>query len=99
VSSRPHADGAAIIVRRRHCMTCPHRFNTQESTLDVVKIRVARRARQAKWKDGLGETYRERDRDQKRRQKHVTAARAEASETGRPLPEILKAWGIAPPSA
>jgi transcriptional repressor NrdR len=47
VSSRPHADDATVIVRRRHCVACSHRFDTQEGTVNIVRQRARKRVHQA----------------------------------------------------
>ena len=47
VSSRPHADDATVIVRRRHCVACEHRFDTQEGTVDIARQRARKRRHQA----------------------------------------------------
>lgn len=97
VSSRPHADDATVIVRRRYCVACPERFETQESTFDVVQRRTADRrsspARYRRW----AETATPEERAARWKLKRMrTSARAEAAETGKPLPEVLKAWGLTP---
>lgn len=95
VNSRPHADDPTVIQRRRHCLGCGRRFDTFESTRNVVKLRQNSRAGKAQWvaeipPDVLAEKRRLYDlrRD----------AKLEAAETGRPVAEILAAWGVAAPS-
>lgn len=94
VSSRPHADDATVIVRRRHCIACPERFETFESTRDVVKLRKNSRAGKAQW---VAETPADVKTEKNRVYGLRRDAKLEARETGKPLPEVLKAWGLTPP--
>ncbi|GJE43496.1 hypothetical protein [Methylobacterium soli] len=98
VDSRPAEDGA-IIARRRACMTCGHRFGTQESTFDVVAHRARGRRTKAAW---LQRTPREvrlgAQRGYDATYKVRSAAREEAAATGRPVADVLRQWGASPPS-
>lgn len=92
VNSRPHRDDATVIQRRRACDGCGHRFNTFESTIDAVATRARKRRDNASFRAGqTAEQMAARYRRARLRQQ----ARAEAAETGRPLDQILTAWGVA----
>ncbi|MEE7460664.1 hypothetical protein MFUR16E_04620 [Methylobacterium fujisawaense] len=91
VDSRPEPDGK-VIKRRRACEGCGHRFPTFESTVDVSARRKADAAGQRARRLADPERAREQDRSHSERRRIRKMARAEATETGRPLAEILKQW-------
>lgn len=91
VSSRPHVDDAAVTVRRRACAACPHRFETFESTINAARIRANRAREKARQR---AVTPPELRRARIKRDNLLRAARKEAAATGRPLPEILRAWDL-----
>lgn len=93
--SRPHREDARVIVRRRECEGCGHRFNTQEGTVDIVASRTAKRDRAVKWRATRSAQQREALKADWRLRK---AAGPEARETGKPVAEILREWGVAAPS-
>lgn len=93
VSSRPHADDATVIVRRRHCVACPHRFETQEGTINIAQIRANRTKRKQRERAAQPEEVRK---ARNRRDYMRLEARKEAASSGKPLPEILQAWGLTP---
>lgn len=90
VDSRPHRDDARVIQRRRSCDACGHRFNTQEGTVDIVGTRQAGRERAARYRTIRSPEQHDRLKADWRLRK---AAGLEARETGRPIAEILHAWG------
>lgn len=93
IDSRPHREDARVIVRRRACQDCGHRFSTQEGTIDIVAKRAGDlkrfRARKASWTP-------------EQRAYHLEArrlrryAQQEAAATSRPLEDILAAWNVPP---
>ena len=93
VSSRPHAADATVIVRRRHCVACPHRFETQEGTINIAQIRANRTKRKQRERAAQPEEVRK---ARNRRDYMRLEARREAAETGRPVAEILAAWSPPP---
>ncbi|OHV17127.1 hypothetical protein BK022_07465 [Methylorubrum extorquens] len=93
VNSRPHADDATVIVRRRHCTECPRRFDTFESTRNVVKLRRNSRAGKARWAAEMpADVLAEKNRLYGLRRD----AKIEAEETGRPLANVMRDWSLAP---
>ncbi|BAU92490.1 hypothetical protein MPPM_3885 [Methylorubrum populi] len=93
VNSRPHAEDATVIVRRRQCTGCARRFDTFESTRNVVKLRKNSRASKAQW---IAETPPDVLAEKRRLYGLRREAKAEAKETGRPVTDVMHAWGIEP---
>jgi transcriptional repressor NrdR len=95
IDSRPHEDDPGVIRRRRECVSCRHRFFTQEGTINIAGMRAKRRRAQAVYLSRL---------DPEVKAARIAAsnlrrdAKFEAAETGRPLADVLAAWGVAAPS-
>jgi hypothetical protein len=93
VNSRPHAEDAKVIVRPRHCTACTHRFDTFESTRNVVKLHRNSRAGKARWvAEASADVLAEKNRVYGLRRD----AKIEAEETGRPLANVMRDWSLAP---
>ncbi|APX84587.1 hypothetical protein BV511_07605 [Methylorubrum extorquens] len=96
IDSRPHEDDPGVVRRRRECVSCGHRFFTQEGTINIAGMRAKRRRAQAAYLARLNPTV---------KAARVAAsnlrrdAKIEAEETGRPLVDVLRAWGAAPIAA
>ncbi|CAO4171091.1 NrdR family transcriptional regulator [Methylorubrum extorquens] len=93
VNSRPHAEDATVIVRRRNCTGCARRFDTFESTRNVVKLRRNSRDGKAQW---VAETSADVLAEKNRLYGLRRDARAESADTGRPVADVMRAWGIEP---
>jgi len=94
IDSRPHEDDPGVIRRRRECVACGLRFFTQEGTINIAGMPAKRRRAQAAYLARLDPA--------------VKAARiarsnlrrdAKIEVTGRPLPDVMRAWNVPPPSS
>lgn len=93
IDSRPHEDDPGVIRRRRECVSCGHRFVTQEGTINIAGMRAKRRRAQAAYLLRLDPAVKAARiaRSNLRRD-----AKIEAEETGRPLPDVMRAWNVPP---
>jgi transcriptional regulator NrdR family protein len=89
--SRPHREDARVIVRRRECDGCGHRFNTQEGTIDIVRQRQSGTRRMKRHKASWTAEQRKRCREAPTMREY---ARQEAEAANRPVEEILREWGL-----
>lgn len=92
--SRPEAEGR-MIRRRRECEGCGHKFNTYESTLNVVSRWAAdRQAAVSRYHRWAEKTSPEERAARWKRKRLRASARVEAQQTGRDVEEILRDWGL-----
>lgn len=94
--SRPHAEDPRVIVRRRRCDGCGHRFNTQEGTIDIVARRKSVRAAEKARRQSRPEWARAVDAERTKRRVILKIAQQEAAESGKPVEEVMRAWKVAP---
>lgn len=94
--SRPHREDARVIVRRRACDGCGHRFATQEGTIDIVARRKSVRAAEKARRQARPEWARAVDTERTKRRAILKIAQQEAAESGKPVEEVMRAWKVAP---
>jgi transcriptional regulator NrdR family protein len=91
--SRPHREDARVVVRRRMCLGCGHRFSTQEGTIDIVAKRAGDLKRFNRRKASWTPEQRAYHLEARRLRRY---AQQEAAATLRPLEDVLAAWKVPP---
>lgn len=93
IDSRPHEDDPGVVRRRRECVSCGHRFFTQEGTINIAGMRAKRRRAQAAYLARLDPAVKA---ARIASSNLLRDAKIEAAETGKPIAEVMRAWCVQP---